>query len=117
MGSTIDDIEAHCQVLIVGGGIAGLALANCLELAGISYILWESHFSITPQMGASIGLLPHGLRILDQLGLMEEIERITVPGKSIMHRDASGRIVATDLGVASYIDVSVSLFLISEFER
>lgn len=59
------------KVIIAGGGIAGLTLANCLERAGISYTLLESRSSIAPQVGASIGILPNGARILDQLGIFD----------------------------------------------
>ena len=34
---------------------------------------------VAPQVGASIGLLPHGGRILDQLGLYEEVEKHIEP--------------------------------------
>jgi 2-polyprenyl-6-methoxyphenol hydroxylase-like FAD-dependent oxidoreductase len=59
------------KVIIAGGGIAGLTLANCLELAGISYTLLESRPAIAPQIGASVGLLPNGARILDQIGIFD----------------------------------------------
>ncbi|KAK6206840.1 FAD binding domain-containing protein [Colletotrichum tabaci] len=44
-----------------------------LEQLGIDYILLEAHDTIAPQLGASIGLLPNGLRILDQIGCYETI--------------------------------------------
>ncbi|KPM36548.1 hypothetical protein AK830_g10022 [Neonectria ditissima] len=59
------------KIIIVGGSVAGLSLANMLEKAGIDYVLLEGYSEIAPQVGASIGLLPNGLRILDQLGCYE----------------------------------------------
>ncbi|VUC26567.1 unnamed protein product [Clonostachys rosea] len=59
------------KVLIVGGSVAGLSLANMLEEFEIDYVLLEGYPDIAPQAGASIGLLPNGLRILDQLGCYE----------------------------------------------
>ncbi|KAH0426457.1 FAD binding domain protein [Colletotrichum camelliae] len=56
------------RVVIVGGSVAGLALANMLEKFDIDYVVLEAYPDIAPQVGASIGLLPNGLRILDQLG-------------------------------------------------
>ncbi|TID05181.1 FAD-dependent monooxygenase atmM [Colletotrichum higginsianum] len=44
-----------------------------VEQLGIDYILLEAHDTIAPQLGASIGLLPNGLRILDQIGCYETI--------------------------------------------
>ncbi|UQC85831.1 FAD binding domain-containing protein [Colletotrichum lupini] len=59
------------KIVIVGGSVAGLALANMLEKFNIDYVVLEAYPEIAPQVGASIGLLPNGLRILDQLGCYE----------------------------------------------
>ncbi|KAF4819124.1 FAD-dependent monooxygenase andE [Colletotrichum siamense] len=42
-----------------------------LEKFDIDYVVLEAYPDIAPQVGASIGLLPNGLRILDQLGCYE----------------------------------------------
>ncbi|KAL6415594.1 FAD binding domain-containing protein [Ilyonectria robusta] len=60
-------------VLIAGGSIAGLTLANMLELVGIDYIILEAYPEIAPQVGASIGLVPNGCRVLDQIGVYDQI--------------------------------------------
>ena len=67
------------RVIISGGGIAGLSLANALQHAGIDYVLLESRTEIAPQVGASIGMMPNGSRILDQLGCYDEIVAMTEP--------------------------------------
>lgn len=59
------------KIIIAGGSVAGLALANMLERFGIDFVVLEAYPRIAPQVGASIGLLPNGLRILDQLGCYE----------------------------------------------
>lgn len=59
------------KVVIVGGSVAGLSLANMLERFDIDYVLLEAYPALAPQVGASIGLLPNGLRILDQIGCYE----------------------------------------------
>ncbi|RGP62628.1 FAD binding domain-containing protein [Fusarium sporotrichioides] len=61
------------KVIIVGGSVSGLSLASMLEKFNIDYILLEAHTKIAPQLGASLGLLPAGLRILDQLGCYDKI--------------------------------------------
>ena len=63
------------KIIIAGGGIAGLTLANVLQQFDIDYVILESHSDIAPPIGASIGLFPNGLRILDQLGMYEDIMR------------------------------------------
>jgi 2-polyprenyl-6-methoxyphenol hydroxylase-like FAD-dependent oxidoreductase len=61
------------KVLIVGGSITGLSLAMMLERNGIDFLLLEAHVDIAPEVGASIGLSPNGLRILDQLGCYDSL--------------------------------------------
>ncbi|KAF5858895.1 hypothetical protein ETB97_003601 [Aspergillus alliaceus] len=56
------------KVIIAGCSIAGLSLALMLEKNGMDFLVLEAYPSIAPQVGASIGLLPNGLRNLDQLG-------------------------------------------------
>jgi hypothetical protein len=67
------------RVIIAGGGIAGLTLANALQHAGIDFVLLEGRSEIAPQVGASIGTFPNGSRILDQLGCYDEIWNMTAP--------------------------------------
>lgn len=73
---------ATFHVLIVGGSVAGLTLANILERYGIEYTLIEKHAVIAPNLGASIAILPHGLRILDQLGCYDALR--TLDRKSVV---------------------------------
>lgn len=61
------------RVIIAGGGIAGLSLAVMLEKVGIDYVLLEAYNNMVPPPGASIGILPWGSRILDQVGLYEPV--------------------------------------------
>ena len=61
------------KVIIAGGSVAGLALANMLERVGIDFLILERHQEIAPEIGASIGIFPHGCRILDQLGCYDEV--------------------------------------------
>ncbi|OCT53944.1 FAD binding monooxygenase [Cladophialophora carrionii] len=56
------------KVIIVGGGVAGLTLANALELAKVEYVLLESKGQFAPAVGASIAIGANGNRVLDQLG-------------------------------------------------
>ncbi|KAJ3498607.1 hypothetical protein NLG97_g983 [Lecanicillium saksenae] len=81
------------RVVIVGGGIAGLTLANALERAGIDFVILEARSLFDPQVGASIGLNAASMRIFDQLGIATEIMENTAPIKfSKVHR-ADGKLV------------------------
>ncbi|KAG9857937.1 FAD/NAD(P)-binding domain-containing protein, partial [Aureobasidium melanogenum] len=55
-------MTAPLKVIIAGGGIAGLTLANALEQANVDYVLLERRNEIAPQVGASIGILANGCR-------------------------------------------------------
>jgi FAD dependent monooxygenase len=78
------------RVIIVGGSVAGLTLANCLEKAGIDYVLLERGAEIVYDVGASIGLMANGLRIMDQLDVYEAIRKTTEPLSEQHHRTADG---------------------------
>lgn len=66
--------DSTFRVVIVGGSIAGLTLAHCLHRARIDYVVLEKRQEIAPQEGASIGIMPNGARILQQLGLYAALE-------------------------------------------
>lgn len=66
--------KSKFQVIIVGGSIGGLTLAHCLRKARIDHIVLEKSSTPAPQIGASIGILPNGARVLDQLQLYDDIE-------------------------------------------
>ncbi|KAL2867491.1 FAD-dependent oxidoreductase [Aspergillus lucknowensis] len=93
---------AQYRVAIVGGGIAGLTLALACERLNISYVLWEAGGSITRDEEASIGLLPNGLRILDQLGVLEDMEKSTAPLKIWQHVDSEGNLLNTIRAMRHY---------------
>nr|ATJ44724.1 FAD dependent monooxygenase [Epichloe bromicola] len=78
------------KVIIVGGSVAGLSLAHCLEKIGVSFVVLEKGNQIAPQLGASIGILPNGGRILDQLGIFHSIEDEIEPLESAMIRYPDG---------------------------
>lgn len=78
------------KVIIAGGSVAGLTLANCFEKAGIDYILLEKGARIVYEGGASIGLMANGLRIMDQLDVFEAIRKTTEPLAATYHRTPDG---------------------------
>ncbi|KAL0253203.1 hypothetical protein SLS55_010175 [Diplodia seriata] len=84
------------RAIIAGGGISGLCLANMFERLGIDYILLEAYGEAAPQVGASIGLLPNSLRILDQLGCYDAIRALTEEPSQTGHaRGPDGKTLAT----------------------
>lgn len=70
-----------------------MTLANALEKANIDYVLLEAHDTISPQVGASIGIFANGGRIVDQLGCFDKIEHEIV-GVGLHHsRDGEGNLM------------------------
>lgn len=94
----MENEERKFRVIIVGGSVAGLTLAHCLGKSNIEYAVLESHHDIAPEVGASIGILPNGARILDQLDVFDDILSVCEPlsksfywtedGKLIMENDS-----------------------------
>ncbi|KAK5654520.1 hypothetical protein OQA88_7149 [Cercophora sp. LCS_1] len=82
--------RANFRVLVAGGGIAGLTLANALERANIDCVLLEGRDKFAANEGASIAVLPNGCRILDQFGLYEAFLDTTEPVKFVYDRDNAG---------------------------
>ncbi|KAG2413080.1 hypothetical protein HFD88_010639 [Aspergillus terreus] len=92
-------MESKFKVIIVGGSISGLTLSHCLNAAGISNIVLEKHTDITAQVGASIGVLPNGAKILDQLGLFSRIEKLIEPLTRAHIAYPDGYVLASDYPV------------------
>ncbi|KAF2137188.1 uncharacterized protein K452DRAFT_236177 [Aplosporella prunicola CBS 121167] len=83
-------------------------MANILEQQGIAYVLWESQSQVAPPAGASIGLMPNGLRILDQIGVIQDLEQYAVPHDAWEHRDGNGTLYCTLRFMRSYPDQAVA---------
>ncbi|KAK7217804.1 hypothetical protein V2G26_005807 [Clonostachys chloroleuca] len=99
--------ENDFKVIIVGGGIAGLTLANMLEKFDIDYVVLEAHKDIAPQVGASIGMFPNGLRILDQIGIHHQIKAIfksDIPYNKSHMRNNEGKIITTIHGINDQLE-------------
>ena len=75
------------QFAIVGGGIAGLATALALAKIAEHCIVLEQADAFR-EIGAGIQLGPNGLRVLDQLGLLPDIEPVAVRPTSLIVMDA-----------------------------
>jgi 2-polyprenyl-6-methoxyphenol hydroxylase-like FAD-dependent oxidoreductase len=89
MATSAKDLNQF-KVLIAGGSLVGLGLALAFERAGIDYELFEKG-EFAPQLGASIGIHPHTIRILEQLGVWSDIEKQVVPLQNRNHYDENGR--------------------------
>jgi 2-polyprenyl-6-methoxyphenol hydroxylase-like FAD-dependent oxidoreductase len=75
-------------IVIVGGGVAGLACALALEAAGCSVVVFERSEEFR-EIGAGIQLGPNGSRMLRHLGVLEAIEPVAVRPDSLVVMDGA----------------------------
>ncbi|KAK8851826.1 monooxygenase [Apiospora arundinis] len=72
-------MDASFRAIIVGGGLIGLLAAHILAKAKIDFVLLERCNTLFPEHGASIGVYPQTVRVFDQLGLLEPLQKIWDP--------------------------------------
>jgi 3-hydroxybenzoate 6-monooxygenase len=75
------------QMLVIGGGIAGLATALALARQGMVCTVLEQAETFS-EIGAGIQLGPNALRALDGLGLRQDIEPFVSWPEQVLIRDA-----------------------------
>lgn len=80
--SSTEGKKDRFRVIIAGGSVAGLSLAHALYHGDIDFVVLEARKDVAPQVGASIVILPHGARILDQLGIFDKLFSMVEPLKT-----------------------------------
>jgi salicylate hydroxylase len=66
------------RVLVIGGGIGGMAAAIALERAGLDPRVFERAPALT-EIGAGLGLTPNAMRAMIDLGAADFVRRTGVP--------------------------------------
>ncbi|SDJ23542.1 FAD-dependent monooxygenase [Lutimaribacter saemankumensis] len=85
------------KVLVVGGGIGGLAVSRALALRGADVTVLEQAPEIT-EVGAGIQVSPNGFAVLRTLGLDGALRTCSVRGETISLRDyRGGEVLQLDL--------------------
>jgi 2-polyprenyl-6-methoxyphenol hydroxylase-like FAD-dependent oxidoreductase len=79
------------KVIVVGGGPVGLTAAHALTRADIDFIVLERREDAIIDAGSNLVLLPQGLRILSQIGLLDSLHNVSSPMRRILRFDHSGR--------------------------
>ena len=77
-------------VLIAGGGIGGLTLALSLHQIGVPCRVFESVAALKP-LGVGINVLPHAVRELIELGLLDKLDASGVRTKELAFFSKHGK--------------------------
>lgn len=79
-------------VLIAGGGIGGLTLALMLHEAGIPALVFEAAAEVRP-LGVGINTLPHSIRELAGLGLLDALDRTGIRTRRLTYMNHLGQTI------------------------
>jgi 3-hydroxybenzoate 6-monooxygenase len=79
--------NGRSDVIVAGGGIAGLASAVGLRRAGASVTVLEQEHDFH-EVGAGLELAPNGTRILAEWGLLDELTALGVSPRGLILKDA-----------------------------
>src|SRR3984885_4205988 len=91
------------QTLVVGGGIGGLFPALVLARRGADVTVLERSKSFA-EVGAGIQLAPNAIRILRELGVLEQITPVAVLPRRLVLADAIGGGELTSLDLTDFPD-------------
>jgi 2-polyprenyl-6-methoxyphenol hydroxylase-like FAD-dependent oxidoreductase len=80
------------EIVIVGGGITGLALAMNLHKHGVACRVFESAPEIR-ELGVGITLLPHAIRELTELGLHDELAAFAIENRESLFFNRFGQLI------------------------
>ena len=84
------------HVLIVGGGIGGLATALALHAAGIRSTVFEQ-VQEPRELGVGINTLPHAIKELAALGLLPALDRAGIRTRELVYANRFGQVVWREL--------------------
>jgi 2-polyprenyl-6-methoxyphenol hydroxylase-like FAD-dependent oxidoreductase len=76
-------------ISIIGGGIAGLALAACLDQSRFSVTVYEKRPEL-PTVGTALGMWPNAQRALARLGVLDQARAASPVLGSASVRNAGG---------------------------
>src|SRR6202040_304224 len=85
------DVDAM-DVIVVGGGIAGLPMALSLDQAGMAARVYEAVEEPAP-LGVGINIQPTAVRELTELGLGPELERCAIATRELRYFNKLGQAI------------------------
>ena len=91
MGVGTERIVANMRVLIIGAGIAGPVAALSLEAAGFTDIVIAERSTELRGLGVGVNLLPHAVRELTELGIVDRIAALGVEPQTLSYFNRHGQ--------------------------
>jgi 2-polyprenyl-6-methoxyphenol hydroxylase-like FAD-dependent oxidoreductase len=82
------------RTIVIGGGVAGGATALALRRIGAEVTLYEAHEDPAGEVGSFVSLATNGLRGLDALGCLEQIQAAGIDIARQHMRSAGGRLLS-----------------------
>ncbi|GKZ22364.1 hypothetical protein AbraIFM66951_011527 [Aspergillus brasiliensis] len=76
------------NVVIIGGGLGGIALAIALSQRSIPCRVYESRAEDAEMFGSGVTFGPNGCRVLDRLGVWEQVKARSYESESHTFKDA-----------------------------
>jgi 2-polyprenyl-6-methoxyphenol hydroxylase-like FAD-dependent oxidoreductase len=83
------------QALVVGAGIGGLTTALQLQRLGLAVTIFESARELKP-LGVGINLLPHGAKVLIELGLGDRLDQVGIRNREVKYLTRYGQEIYAD---------------------
>lgn len=74
------------RIIVIGCGIGGACLSLALDGLGLDHVVLEQAPELT-EVGAGLQLSPNAVRVLERLGLEEDLRRFGVPPQAHVFRD------------------------------
>jgi 2-polyprenyl-6-methoxyphenol hydroxylase-like FAD-dependent oxidoreductase len=80
------------RAIIVGGGIAGPAVSLFLQRGGIESQIFEA-YPEPATIGGGFHIAPNGMRVLEALGLADQVRTAGVPSSDFVFRNQRGQVI------------------------
>ncbi len=84
------------KIVIVGGGIGGLAAALMLHDRGIKAEVYERSAEIR-ELGVGINTLPHAIRELANIGLLDALDCVAIRTHELIYQNRQGQTIWQEL--------------------
>ncbi|KAJ3671438.1 hypothetical protein LUZ60_007517 [Juncus effusus] len=110
--STATSSVSKQDAVVVGGGIAGLAVSVSLHKLGVNSIVLEQGSALRTG-GTSLALFKNGWRVLDSLGVGDELRQNFLPIQGMVMKSDNG----TELRSFSFDEEAPGYFIIYFFMR